>query len=989
MAKRAHHSPASDSFPKRAVPQRRFRSAQGVEFQSPHENTNRGISDSFGDFQGAETIKTQVSLDIKKLVSGYRSNPSHVATTTFDAYNLNREDAINMSLKGGTLRFLPSKKTALQKNDKPAKNSAFTVQQINEWHQKGYKVSADAHAQEQHYLSIQHQRNKNPKNSLELAIIGYSQGLSFFKNLLEACHDFPQLASRREDYWAAFKTCRDKEIVLCEKLAQSLCSEASVVFHTAGGCELAKTYFIQSTEIYHRLAEICQQIPGQEENANRYQDLEDESRDKAEACHEALGEEEPDLDEYYTEENIKKQIRLGKYRIEGYEQLQWIDKGACGIVLKGYDKELDRWDALKVQIIPETEENRDKSISAIKEEARALAKMQNVNVLGVYRVTTDQKNSMVMAIEYIEGGMDLTKYRKGIDQAGHNHIEFDTVLRHAIDMSKGVAAIHKSGFIHRDIKNDNVLITKNGDCKIGDPGLAMKKDLADGTEEPAGTPVYMSHEAFYAGNGDAISPKVDVYALAMTLYSYITNGSPDKALSHAYGKKMNSIMTICTTISTEFLNNNNPGPAVKVTNPALKSFFGEHHKYVVKKVTERKIDKSIDPKINAMIKFAFLLEKASSQDENIRPTSQEFLETLLKIKESISESAMKAYHENKEEKSKRLKAVSDVSNAEHNEKIARSEKKKAFAERTKARNNLNKFISIGAVAGLALTVLGFMAYSDSNVKALEVTTIKKENDDLEKKAAKEKAAKERLEKMNEFIADTTKSLEAKQDELGVISNQNLNSALGRDWDIYKSKIDHDIEAILEKKESEGITAYQKITFLSLLKKAKALKSRYETLKVFSSCLEEVKNIKVNPDYKIEFIKIKWFSQEIEKQFGSIFQKICLKHSSLDIESAGMLKELKNKVCSRILLVMGKKIVDEKIYMKLYLDKKKEKIEKIDDMCDGMFKQLTEADNDQFRPRKLRFRDIKLTAIQYRYFSKSSISLRQVIASADEFGKKFK
>ena len=145
--------------------------------------------------------------------------------------------------------------------------------------------------------------------------------------------------------------------------------------------------------------------------------------------------------------------------LEEYRLVRPLGRGAMGEVWLAHDTLLDRAVALKMILATAPSIAAQKRFRA---EARAIARLTDPNVVTIFRVgEADGKQFLVS--EYIRG-TTLAKLE--------TPLEYEELLRISIDLSRGLAAAHKNGVLHRDIKADNALIDENGVVKLVDFGLA-------------------------------------------------------------------------------------------------------------------------------------------------------------------------------------------------------------------------------------------------------------------------------------------------------------------------------------------------------------------------------------------------------------------------------------------------------------------------------------------------------------------------------------
>lgn len=154
-------------------------------------------------------------------------------------------------------------------------------------------------------------------------------------------------------------------------------------------------------------------------------------------------------------------------------------------------------------------------------EGRQFARLVHPNLVRIYHVGP-LRDTFLIVMEYVDGGSvaDVLASRGRLDPA-----EAVRIIRAA---AVGLAFIHRAGFIHRDIKPKNILLTRQGVPKIADMGLAMRNADIDAAFEEvgkaSGTPYYMSPEQI-RGDPDT-DHRTDIYSLGATLYEMVTGRPP-------------------------------------------------------------------------------------------------------------------------------------------------------------------------------------------------------------------------------------------------------------------------------------------------------------------------------------------------------------------------------------------------------------------------------------------------------------------------------
>ena len=207
---------------------------------------------------------------------------------------------------------------------------------------------------------------------------------------------------------------------------------------------------------------------------------------------------------------VKDGIVLGKR----YAVLSKIGAGGLADVYKGRDQMLNRYVAIKV--LKKQYKEDENFVRKFRSEAQAAAGLIHPNIVNVYDVGEDRGlNYMVM--ELVEG-ITLKEY---IERKGRlSHKETISI---AIQMCSGIGAAHASGIIHRDIKPQNIIISKDGKVKVTDFGIAKAATSNTITSNVMGSVHNTSPEQARGGFSDE---KSDVYSLGITLFEMLTGRVP-------------------------------------------------------------------------------------------------------------------------------------------------------------------------------------------------------------------------------------------------------------------------------------------------------------------------------------------------------------------------------------------------------------------------------------------------------------------------------
>ena len=207
-------------------------------------------------------------------------------------------------------------------------------------------------------------------------------------------------------------------------------------------------------------------------------------------------------------------LRAGMYLQGRYEILGLIGSGGMSDVYKAKCHKLNRLVAIKV--LKEEFSNDEGFLGKFQMEAQAAAGLSHPNIVNVYDVV-DEGNIHGIVMELIEG-ITLKSYiaKKGI-------LEVKEAVGIAIQVAKGIEAAHEQQIIHRDIKPQNMLISKDGKVKVADFGIARAVSAQTMTSEAMGSVHYISPEQARGGYSDARS---DIYSLGITMYEMVTGLLP-------------------------------------------------------------------------------------------------------------------------------------------------------------------------------------------------------------------------------------------------------------------------------------------------------------------------------------------------------------------------------------------------------------------------------------------------------------------------------
>jgi hypothetical protein len=208
--------------------------------------------------------------------------------------------------------------------------------------------------------------------------------------------------------------------------------------------------------------------------------------------------------------------------IAGFRGIEELGSGSLSSVYKATEEPLGRTVALKV--LKATIAPTSAFASQLEREARVLAELSHPNI-GLLHAFVKTDSSMYLVLEFVDGYSLATLLKK------KPTFPADCVAAMGAAVARGLAHAHERGVVHRDVKPANVLLSRRGEVKIFDFGIAQRS-----SDEPVGlspmrledvaafgTPAYMSPEQIL---GESVDGRSDVFSLGVVLYQLVCGARP-------------------------------------------------------------------------------------------------------------------------------------------------------------------------------------------------------------------------------------------------------------------------------------------------------------------------------------------------------------------------------------------------------------------------------------------------------------------------------
>ena len=207
-------------------------------------------------------------------------------------------------------------------------------------------------------------------------------------------------------------------------------------------------------------------------------------------------------------------LKPGMMLGDRYEIIELVGSGGMSEVYKAKDHKLNRYVAVKV-LKREFSDDRN-FVSKFRVEAQSAAGLSHPNIVNVYDVGEDE-GIYYIVMEFVEG-ITLKEYIMD-----HGRLPADQALDFALQIASGIEVAHQNHTIHRDIKPQNIIVSKNGTLKVTDFGIARAATSNTVASNAMGSVHYISPEQARGGYSDE---KSDIYSLGITMYEMVTGRVP-------------------------------------------------------------------------------------------------------------------------------------------------------------------------------------------------------------------------------------------------------------------------------------------------------------------------------------------------------------------------------------------------------------------------------------------------------------------------------
>jgi serine/threonine protein kinase len=202
----------------------------------------------------------------------------------------------------------------------------------------------------------------------------------------------------------------------------------------------------------------------------------------------------------------------GRYRLDAH-----ISSGGMGEVWRGHDAELDR--PVAVKVLHSSMNDEPGFVARFRAEAKAMSTINHPGVVRIYHFGTDPAVGTYLVMQYVDGealARTLVRVRR---------LTAARTMALVAQAGDALAAVHRAGVVHRDVKPGNLLVRRDGSLVLTDFGIARTADAPQLTAPGSvvGTAAYLAPEV---AMGERASELSDVYALGVVAYQCLAGRRP-------------------------------------------------------------------------------------------------------------------------------------------------------------------------------------------------------------------------------------------------------------------------------------------------------------------------------------------------------------------------------------------------------------------------------------------------------------------------------
>jgi len=214
---------------------------------------------------------------------------------------------------------------------------------------------------------------------------------------------------------------------------------------------------------------------------------------------------------------VSRPAKPGDVIADRYELEELCGSGGMSSVFRARDVQLDR--SVAIKILHERYVDDPEYVERFRREARAVARLSHPNIVTV--IDRGEDNGLqYIVFEHVDG----ENLKELVVRSGRLPVRRAVEL--ALSVADGLAFAHEHGLVHRDVKPQNVLLSREGDVKVTDFGIARSLDVEHGVTQTGtvlGTGEYLAPEQ---ASGKPVSPATDVYSLGVVLWELLVGDVP-------------------------------------------------------------------------------------------------------------------------------------------------------------------------------------------------------------------------------------------------------------------------------------------------------------------------------------------------------------------------------------------------------------------------------------------------------------------------------